>query len=325
MPSDTQVGLHRHRAPLAERQVVFGRAALVAVALDGDHPRRILLQHAPRSPCTTARPASSRSALSSAKNTGLNGESRLRSSSDRLAMRVLACQRLAAAPAAPRRRAAAGAAAGVVAAGGVAAAAPAAPAAAAVLRACRCRQAEQDAAPRRRHRDRCISRLFLRASVMRIGPRTPIEFLPLVRPGGRVVVAVPRDLLDAAAVAADGEDLDAARARRREREVPAVRRIGRALVGAFAERDLPRRAGRQVVDLDVVARPGARRERDLVERRRRPGRPVGVRLGRRQPPQVQAVGADDVDLRRAGAIGRERDLRAGRRPGRRDVDRRDGS
>ena len=38
--------------------------------------------------------------------------------------------------------------------------------------------------------------------------------------------------------------------------------------------------------------------------------------------QAEAVGADDVDLRRAGAVRRERDLRAGRRPRRRDVDRR---
>ena len=67
--------------------------------------------------------------------------------------------------------------------------------------------------------------------------------------------------------------------------------------------------------------PVRARERDLVERRRRPGRPVGVRLGR-QPLQPEAVGAHDVDLRRAGAVRRERDLRAGRRPGRRDVDRR---
>ena len=52
-----------------------------------------------------------------------------------------------------------------------------------------------------------------------------------------------RDLPQVAAVAVDREDLAAARARRHERQVPAVRRPRRALVGAFAERDLPRLAG----------------------------------------------------------------------------------
>src|SRR5262249_59096080 len=39
-----EVRLHRYRPPLAERQVVLGRAALVAMSLDRNHPRRIFAQ-----------------------------------------------------------------------------------------------------------------------------------------------------------------------------------------------------------------------------------------------------------------------------------------
>ena len=84
----------------------------------------------------------------------------------------------------------------------------------------------------------------------------------------RSVVALARDLPQVLAVAIDGEDLAAALARRHERQMPAVRRPGRAFVRAFAEGDLPRLAVGDVQDLDVEARPGARRERDLVVRRR---------------------------------------------------------
>src|SRR5688572_31016462 len=79
-----------------------------------------------------------------------------------------------------------------------------------------------------------------------------LNFLPLVRPRRSEICAIPRDLLDATAVAADGEDLNAAGARGGEREMPPVGRVGRALVGPFAERELPGRASRQVVDFDVV-------------------------------------------------------------------------
>ena len=69
------------RAALAERQVVFGRAAFVAVAFDRDLPRRVFLQHA--GVLLQVRLAARLSSeLSSSKNTGFSGESRLRSSSD---------------------------------------------------------------------------------------------------------------------------------------------------------------------------------------------------------------------------------------------------
>src|SRR6185369_3021381 len=41
-----QVGLRGEGPLFAEREVVFGRAALVAVPLDGDDPRGVLLQDA---------------------------------------------------------------------------------------------------------------------------------------------------------------------------------------------------------------------------------------------------------------------------------------
>ena len=141
-----------------------------------------------------------------------------------------------------------------------------------------------------------------------------------VRPRRCEVVAVSRDLARVAAVTADREDLRAPGARRRKCQVPSVRRVGRALIAAFAKGDLAGHPGGQVVDLDVVPGPGARREGDLVERRWRPRRTVGVRFGRRQASEVQAVGADDVDLRLPRPVGGERDLRARRRPRRRRVD-----
>ena len=79
--------------------------------------------------------------------------------------------------------------------------------------------------------------------------------------------------------------------------------ISGALVAAFTEGDLSRLAGGQIEHLDVESRTGACRERDLVERRRRPGRPIGVRLAG-QPAEVQPIRADDVtiepDLSNAG-------------------------
>src|SRR5690242_18489241 len=78
------------------------------------------------------------------------------------------------------------------------------------------------------------------------------------RPVRLTVVADARDLTDVLAVARHGENLLFAGAGRGERDVPAVRRKGGALVGAFAECQLPRRVGRHVEHLDVVARTGVR-------------------------------------------------------------------
>src|SRR5687768_14652204 len=91
-----------------------------------------------------------------------------------------------------------------------------------------------------------------------------------------------------------------------------------AFVGAFTEGQLPHLARREIDDADVVAGPGAGRVGDLVERGGRPGWTIGVAAG--NPLQTEAIGADDVNCGVAGAIGRERDLIPGRRPGRRRID-----
>src|SRR5262245_2961345 len=44
-PQRREIGFHRDRAPLAESEVVLGGSSLVAMAFDGDPPRRVLLQH----------------------------------------------------------------------------------------------------------------------------------------------------------------------------------------------------------------------------------------------------------------------------------------
>src|SRR6185503_16152164 len=87
--------------------------------------------------------------------------------------------------------------------------------------------------------------------------RNPVLLRPIRRP----VVAVSRDLTEVAPVLVDGEDLAAARARRHECQVAAVRRPRRAFIAAFAKRDLPRLAGADVQDLDVEAGTRARGER----------------------------------------------------------------
>ena len=71
----------RHRAPLAERQIVFGRAPLVAMAFDGDLPRREPLRTSALA-CRAAGRPSRLPARRARKKIGLSGESRLRSSSD---------------------------------------------------------------------------------------------------------------------------------------------------------------------------------------------------------------------------------------------------
>ena len=265
-----QIVVRRQRAPLAERQVVFGRAALVAVALDRDLPRRYFFSTAAFS-CSTCWPSALTSELSSSKNTGWSGESRLRSSSDFEPIGVL------------------GAASGGTGTGSVTgSAAAAAPAAVVVATAggggigratggllLRARGHDH----RQQDDQNQSAPLACLVSSHQTFSRTVVE--PRNRSGtvalycdqcGVVVVAVARDLPHVPAVAIDGEDLAAAGARRRERQVAAVGRPRRALVAAFAERDLPRLAGGDRQNLDVVAGPGARRERDLVVRRRRPGR-----------------------------------------------------
>ena len=58
-----EVRLRRDGAALAERQVVFGRAALVAVALDGDRPGGYFLSSAALA-SSAARASAESSALS---------------------------------------------------------------------------------------------------------------------------------------------------------------------------------------------------------------------------------------------------------------------
>ena len=99
---------------------------------------------------------------------------------------------------------------------------------------------------------------------------------PLVGPVRLFVVAGSRDLPEVLTVAGDREDLLLARSGGVEGDVPPVGCERRAFVGAFAECQLPHLARREIDDLDVVARPGPRGVGDLVERRRRPGRPVRV-------------------------------------------------
>ncbi len=81
-PEARQVVLGGLRAPFAERQVVFGRAAAVAVAFDGHLlvDCHFFIQSA--SFCNAARPASVRSARSRSKKTSVSGFFALRSSSE---------------------------------------------------------------------------------------------------------------------------------------------------------------------------------------------------------------------------------------------------
>src|SRR5512139_3385115 len=93
--------------------------------------------------------------------------------------------------------------------------------------------------------------------------------LRLPGPGRGLIVAGPRQLPHVLAHAVDYVNLPPARAGGTEREVPAVGGVRRALVAAFAKRDLPALARRQVEDLDVEPAAGPGGVCDLVERRRR--------------------------------------------------------
>src|SRR6185503_9118143 len=81
-------------------------------------------------------------------------------------------------------------------------------------------------------------------------PDSALRTFVLLRPIRLLIVPVFRDLPDVLPVAIDQKHLRLARTRRRKREVAAVRRPGRALVAAFAERDLSRLPGGKVEDLD---------------------------------------------------------------------------
>ena len=88
-----------------------------------------------------------------------------------------------------------------------------------------------------------------------------------------------------------------------------VGRKRRAFVRAFPEGQGLGDIRDEIEDPNVESGPAAGGEGDLVERRRRPGGPIAVRLGRLLR-EIQAVNANDVDLRRAAAVRRERDLRS---------------
>ena len=70
------------------------------------------------------------------------------------------------------------------------------------------------------------------------------------------------------AIAADRENLCASGSRGREREVSPVRGVRGTFIRALSEGNLSRLVGRDVIDLDVVARTGSPRVCDLVECRR---------------------------------------------------------
>src|SRR6185436_10554646 len=129
----------------------------------------------------------------------------------------------------------------------------------------------------------------------------------LLRPVRIAIRAGTRDLTEILSVAVDQEDLLLPGPRRRERDVAAVWRKRRALVRPDAVGNRPGGAGREIEDLDVVPRTVLGRVGDLVERGRRPGRPVAPRLGA-DPPETRPVGIDDVNHRVAASIRGEGDL-----------------
>src|SRR5438067_1802350 len=147
------------------------------------------------------------------------------------------------------------------------------------------------------------------------------SILQSLRPVRLLVVAGSRHLFQILAGARDGEDLFLACAGGGEGDVPAIGREHRAFIRALAEGELPHFPRRHVDHLDVVAGARLRGIRDLVVRRGRPRRLVGIALVAGDELRLSAaIDADHVDLRPAGAIRAEGDLRARRRPGRRGVD-----
>src|SRR5207237_106432 len=146
-------------------------------------------------------------------------------------------------------------------------------------------------------------------------PRTPV----LSRPVRVPVITFVRNLPQVVAIACDREDLLPAVARGGERDVPAVRRKGRALVRPDAVGHPRALAFRERIDLDVEPGARARRIPDLVERLRRPRRPIAPRFAR-QLTLARAVRVHEPDLRVAGPIRRPRDLGARGVPRRRRVD-----
>src|SRR3954468_8952389 len=118
-----------------------------------------------------------------------------------------------------------------------------------------------------------------------------------LRPVRRPVVAGAGELGELLAVPRDRIDLHFARARRRKRQMPSIGRKRGTLIAAFATGDLMTRTGGDIVNPDIKAGSAARGVRDLVERSRRPGGAVRVRVLERESPHVQPISVHDPDLR----------------------------
>src|SRR5687768_4225289 len=128
--------------------------------------------------------------------------------------------------------------------------------------------------------------------------------LNLFRPVRVPIRAGAGDLPQPGAVAVNREDLLLAGAGRDESDMAAVRGKRRALVVADVVGERAGVPGREVKDLDDVAAARSRRVGNLVQRSRRPGRPVAVRFAG-DLLQPGTLDVDDVDLGAAGAVGRE--------------------
>src|SRR5688572_29749580 len=210
-----------------------------------------------------ARPASSSSALSTPKNTGFSGELRLRSSRVRLEIPSSASG-CCGTGSASSTRCGGGAGGGVVIAGGAATDGGGAGA--------------RTGGWRRLQADTATSRTITTTVSLNV-----MRMRLLIRPVGCLIVSGPRDLPEAPAIAADGEDLNVSGPRRREREVTPGLRVGRAFIRPFAKGQLARRVGGELVHLDVVTGPRAGAVGNLVEWVWRPRRPVAYAVGHRQP------------------------------------------
>src|SRR5688572_28810766 len=210
-----------------------------------------------------ARPASSSSALSTPKNTGFSGELRLRSSSVRLEIPSSASG-CCGTGSASSTRCGGGAGGGVVIDGGAPTDGGGAGA--------------RIGGWRRLQADTATSRTITATVSLNV-----VRMRLIIRPVGCLIVSGPRDLPEAATVAADGEDLDVSGPRRRERDVTARLRVGGALIRPFAKGQLARRVGGELVDLDVVAAGSAGAVGDLVVGTWRPRRSIADAVGDRQP------------------------------------------